>query len=129
MLAWLLTVNALVVGAFGLAGVIFPGPLFDAFGGRSDVGSQFVVQLFGAALLGEALIRFGMRRIGAGDLRTALVNASVVEYTVALAASLIAQTSGVTNTAGLAIVALYGLCALGYVYCRVVAPRAVGTAP
>lgn len=109
-----------VVGAFGLVGLLLPGPLFDAFGGTSDVGSQFVVQLFGAALLGEALIRFGMRRIPAGELRAALLNASVVEYAVALAASLIAQTTGVTNTAGIAIVALYAFFALGYAYARFV---------
>lgn len=121
MLAWLLLLNAVVVGAFGLVGVLLPGPLFDAFGGASDVGSQFVVQLFGAALLGEALIRFGMRRIPRGELRTALVNASVVEYAVALAAAFIAQATGVTNAAGVAIVALYGFFALAYGYARVTA--------
>lgn len=120
-LAWLLVANAIVVAAFGLVGVLLPGPLFDAFGGNSDVGSQFVVQLFGATLLGEALIRFGLRGIGAGDVRTALLNASCVEYAVALVASAIAQASGVTNTAGLAIVALYALFTLGYAYFRFVA--------
>ena len=48
-LAWLLVFNAVVVGSFGVIAVLFPGPLYDSFGGTSDVGSQFVVQLAGAA--------------------------------------------------------------------------------
>lgn len=118
----LLVVNAVVVGLFGLVATLFPGPLFDAFGGASDVGSQFVMRLFGAALLGECLLRYGMRSVAPGDMRTALVNASVVEYVFAGAAALLAQATGVTNTAGIAIVALYAFFAIGYAYLRFARP-------
>ncbi len=125
MLVWLLVANAVIVGLFGLVATLFPGPLFDAFGGVSDVGSQFVMRLFGAALIGECLLRYGMRSIGPGDLRVALVNASVVEYLFAATAAVLAQATGVTNTAGIALVVLYGIFALGYLYLRFVpAPSA-----
>lgn len=120
MLAWLLVANAVVVGLFGLTATLFPGPLFDAFGGVSDVGSQFVMRLFGAALIGECLVRYGMRSVAPGDIRTALVNASVVEYVFAATAAVLAQATGVTNTAGIALVVLYGVFALGYAYIRFV---------
>ena len=123
-LAWLLVVNATIVGLFGVVAVLFPGPLFDAFGGTSDVGSQFLVQLFGAALIGEAVLRFGMRDIAPGALRKALTSAILVEYVIAFAAALMAQMSGITNTAGWVIVAFPAFFALGYGYFRFLAPNA-----
>lgn len=122
-LAWLLIANAAISGIFGLIGVVFPGPLFDAFGGRSDVGSQFLVQLFGATLLGEALLRLGMRTVAPGEPRRALTSAAFVEYVIAFAVALMAQLSGVTNAAGWIIVALPAAFALGYGYFRFVAPN------
>ncbi len=123
-LAWLLLANAAVSGFVGLVGVLFPGPLFDLFGGRSDVGSQFLVRLFGAALVGEALLRGGMRDIPPGPTRTALTTAILVEYAISLAAALLAQFGGVTNAAGWAIVAPLAVFTLGYAYFRFVSPNA-----
>ncbi|HET7699921.1 MAG TPA: hypothetical protein VFM06_03525 [Candidatus Limnocylindria bacterium] len=117
-LAWLLVANAAVSGLFGLVAAVFPGPLFDAFGGTSDVGSQFVVQLFGAALIGEALLRLSLRDIAPGATRTALASACFVEYVIALYAAIAAQTSGVTNAGGYVLIAITGAFALGYGYVR-----------
>jgi len=123
-LSWLLVANAVVVGLFGVVAVVSPGPLYDLFGGTSDIGSQFLVQLFGATLVGEALVRGGMRRIPPGELRTALLSASFVEYVVALTAAALAQIGGVTNEAGFVIVGLYALFAIGYGYFRFASPSA-----
>lgn len=122
-LSWLLVANAVVSSFAGLIGVVFPGPLFDLFGGRSDVGSQFLVQLFGATLIGEALLRLGLRAVAPGEPRQALTSAAFVEYVIACAVALMAQLSGVTNAAGWIIVAFPGLFALGYGYFRFVAPN------
>lgn len=121
-LAWLLTANATVVGLFGVFAVVSPGPPYDLFGGTSDIGSRFLVQLFGATLLGEALVRGGMRGIPPGELRTALLGASFVEYVVGLAAAVLARIGGVTNEAGFVIVGLYALFAIGYGYFRFASP-------
>ncbi len=113
-LAWLLGLNAIGVAAFGVVAVLFPGPLFDAFGGRSDAGSQFVVQLFGAALFGEALLRIGLRNIEPGRTRDVLTSALLGEYLLMLVAALGAQLGGVTNEIGWVIVALLAAFALGF---------------
>jgi hypothetical protein len=117
-LAWLLTVNGLVSGLFGIVALLLPGPLYDSFGGTSDVGSQFVVQLFGAALVGEALLRLGLRNVEPGRTRNVLTSALLGEYLLALVAALQAQLGGVTNASGWAIVVLLALFALGYAYFR-----------
>lgn len=119
-LAWLLTANAVVVGSFGIVALLLPGPLFDAFGGTSDVGSQFVVQILGAALFGEALLRVFLRDVEPGRTRDVLTSALLGEYLLALVASVQAQLSGVTNEVGWVILALFGLFALGYAYFRFV---------
>lgn len=117
-LAWLLALNAVVVGLFGVVALLFPGPLYDSFGGTSDVGSQFVVELFGAALIGEALLRFGLMNIEPGRTRNVLTSALLGEYALALVAALQAQLGGVTSTAGWVIVAIPAFFALGYAYFR-----------
>lgn len=117
-LAWLLAVNGIVSGIFGAAAVLFPGPLFDSFGGTSDVGSQFVVQLFGAALVGEALLRLGLMNIEPGRTRDVMTSAFLGEYALASIAAVAAQLGGVLNATGWVIVALLLLFALGYAYFR-----------
>jgi hypothetical protein len=120
-LAWLLVLNAIVVGIYGVIAILFPGPLYDLFGGRSDVGSQFVTRLAGSALLGEAILRFALRDIAPGRERNALTTAAFVEYAVAAIAAIVAQTTGVTNAAGWSIVGLLAFFALGFGYYRFLA--------
>lgn len=119
-LAWLLAVNSVVSAAFGVVAVLFPGPLFDSFGGTSDLGSQLVVQILGAALMGEALLRGALRDIEPGRVRDVMTSAFMGEYALALVAALGAQLGGVTNAVGWVIVALFGVFAVGYAYFRFV---------
>jgi hypothetical protein len=121
-LAWLLVLNAAVVGIYGVIAVVFPGPLYDLFGGKSDVGSQFVTRLAGSALLGEAFLRVGLRGVPPGATRDVVTGAAFVEYAIGAIAAVLAQASGVTNQAGWMIVGLLGFFALGFAYFRFVAP-------
>lgn len=120
-LSWLLVANAFVVGLFGVVALLLPGPLYDSFGGTSDVGSQFVVQILGAALIGEALLRFFVRDIEPGRIRNVMTSAFLGEYLLAVVAAVQAQLGGVTNAIGWVIVALFSVFALGYAYFRFVA--------
>ena len=117
-LSWLLSGNAAISASFGIAALLFPGPLYDSFGGSSDVGGQFVVRLFGATLFGEALLRFFLRGVAPGPSRDVVTSAALGEYALATVATLEAQLGGVTNDTGWVLVAVSLLFAIGYAWFR-----------
>jgi hypothetical protein len=128
-LSWVLVANAIVVGLYGVVAVLAPGPLYDLYGGESDIGSRFLTQISGAALIGEAILRWGLRDVTPGRTRDVLMTALFVEYALALIASLMAQLGGVTNVLGWMIVGLVGAFALAYGYFRFVdRPRPAASA-
>jgi hypothetical protein len=112
----LFVVNAVIAGLFGLAFVFAPAQLLAQYGLAIDAGFGLVAQLFGAALIGYAILTWLVRKAGDSEARRAIVLALVISDGVAFVLALIAQLKGMVNSLGWSTVAIYLLLALGFAY-------------
>jgi len=112
----LFAVNAVIAGLFGLAFVFAPAQLLARYGLVVDAGFGLVAQLFGAALVGYAILTWLVRKVGDSEARRAIVLALFISDGVAFVLALIAQLKGLVNSLGWSTVAIYLLLALGFAY-------------
>ena len=112
----LFAVNAVIAGLFGLAFVFAPAQLLAQYGLAVDPGFGLVAQLFGAALIGYAILTWQVRKTADSDARRAIVLALFISNGVAFVLALMAQLKGVVNSLGWSTVAIYLLLALGFAY-------------
>jgi hypothetical protein len=115
-LGHLFAVNAVIAGLFGLAFIFAPAALLAQYGLDVDAGFALVAQLFGAALIGYAILTWMVRKAGDSDARRAIVFALFISDAVAGVLALIAQLQGLVNSLGWSTVAIYLLLALGFAY-------------
>ena len=90
--------------------------LLAIYGITVDAQFALVGQLFGAALLGYALLTWTARNAAPSDARGAIVLALFVSDAIAFVIALIAQLRNVVNQVGWSTVAIYLLLALGFGY-------------
>ena len=112
----LFVVNAVIAGLFGLAFVFAPARLLAQYGLVVDAGFGLVAQLFGAALVGYAILTWLVRKVGDSEARRAIVLALFISDGVAFVLALMAQLKGLVNSLGWSTVAIYLLLALGFAY-------------
>ena len=112
----LFAVNAVIAGLFGLAFIFAPARLLAQYGLAIDAGFGLVAQLFGAALIGYAILTWLVRKAAASEARKAIVLALVISDGVAFVLALMAQLKGLVNSLGWSTVAIYLLLALGFAY-------------
>jgi len=112
----LFAVNAVIAGLFGLAFVFAPARLLAQYGLVVDAGFGLVAQLFGAALLGYAILTWLVRKVGDSEARRAIVLALFISDGVAFVLALMAQLKGLVDSLGWSTVAIYLLLALGFAY-------------
>ena len=112
----LFAVNAVIAGLFGLAFVFAPAQLLAQYGLAVDAGFGLVAQLFGAALIGYAILTWQVRKTADSDARRAIVLALFISDGVAFVLALMAQLKGLVNSLGWSTVAIYLLLALGFAY-------------
>ena len=112
----LFVVNAVIAGLFGLAFVFAPAQLLAQYGLVVDAGFGLVAQLFGAALVGYAILTWLVRKAGDSEARRAIVLALFISDGVAFVLALMAQLKGLVNSLGWSTVAIYLLLALGFAY-------------
>jgi hypothetical protein len=112
----LFVVNAVIAGLFGLAFIAAPARVLAQYGLAVDAGFALVAQLFGAALIGYAILTWGVRAAGDSEARRAIVFALFIGDGVAFVVALIGQLRGVVNTLGWSTVAIYLLLAIGFAY-------------
>ena len=115
-LSALMTVNAVIAGLFGIAFVVVPARILAIYGITVDAQFALVGQLFGAALLGYALLTWTARNAAPSDARAAIVLALFVSNAIGFVIALIAQLRNVVNQVGWSTVAIYLLLALGFGY-------------
>ena len=118
----LLTIAAVVAVVFGLAFVLVTGPLLSFYGITLDKAGTLVAQLFGAALIGFAVLNWFARGVTDREARQAIVLANLASDTVGFVMALIGQLAGVANALGWSTVALYLLLALGFAYFQFMKP-------
>ena len=115
-LSTLMTVNAVVAGLFGLAFVVVPVRLLSVYGATGGSSLAYVAQLYGAALLGFALLTWSARNAGDSEARRAIVLALFVADAIGFVIALISQLRIGVNAIGWSTVAIYLLFALGFGY-------------
>ena len=112
----LFVANAVIAGLFGLALVLVPGQFLAQYGLAIDAGFGLVAQLFGAALIGYALLTWGARKAGDSEARRAIVFALFFADAVGFVLALMAQLRGVVNAVGWSTVIIYLALAIGFAY-------------
>ena len=118
----LFAVNSVIAGLFGLAFVFAPAQLLARYGLAVDAGFGLVAQLFGAALIGYAILTWLVRKAGDSEARRAIVLALFISDGVAFVLALMAQLKGHVNSLGWSTVAIYLLLALGFAYFQFAKP-------
>lgn len=112
----LLMVAAVIGAAFGVAFVVASGPLLAIYGITLDKAGTLVAQLFGALLIGVAVLNWFARNVTDPEARQAVVVGNLTGDVVGFVVILIGQLAGIANALGWANVAIYLLLALGFGY-------------
>lgn len=119
----LLVVAAIIAAVFGVAFVIASGSLLALYGVTLDKAGTLVAQLFGALLIGMAVINWFARNVTDPDARQAVVFGNLAGDAVGFVVILLGQLAGITNALGWSSVAIYLLLALGFAYIQFMQPR------
>jgi len=119
----LLLVAAVIAGVFGVAFVVASGPLLSVYGVTLDKAGTLVAQLFGASLIGVAVLNWLARNVTDPDARRAVVVANLTQDGVGFVVILIGQLAGIPNALGWSNVAIYLLLALAFGYVQFMQPR------
>ena len=115
-LSTLLLINAVVAAVFGVLFVLVPGPVLALYGVTPDQVSTYLAQIYGAELVGYAVLTYLARNAAASPLRNALVLSLFVGDAIGFVASLLAQLKGFANGLGWSSVLIYLLLAVGFGY-------------
>ena len=113
-----MAIVAVVAGLFGLGFVLIPGQVLSYYGAAPDAGINYMAQLFGAALLGFAIILWLCKDAEDSPERKAILLGLFVAEGVGFVVALITQLGGSINALGWSTVIIYLLAALGFGYFR-----------
>jgi hypothetical protein len=119
----LLVVAAVSAAVFGVAFVLASGPLLAVYGITLDKAGTLVAQLFGALLIGFAVLNWFARNVTDPEARQAVVFGNLAGDVVGFVVILIGQLAGITNALGWSNVAIYLLLTLGFAYVQFMQPR------
>ena len=108
----LLTVNAVVSMAFGVAFVLAPAEVLAFYGVTLTPGTAVVARLFGSALVGYAVVGWLARTVANSEALQAIVTGYFFGSTVGCVVALHGVLSGATNALGWSTLAIYGLFAV-----------------
>jgi len=125
----LLVVAAVIAAVFGVAFVVASGPLLSFYGVTLDKAGTLVAQLYGASLIGVAVLNWSARNVTDPDAQRAVVFANLAQDVVGFVVILIGQLAGIPNALGWSSVAIYLLLALGFGYVQFMRPRGTRVAP
>jgi hypothetical protein len=123
-LGTLMMVTTVVAGIFGIAFVLASGPLMSMYGATLNPAGTLIAQLFGAALIGYAVVNWFARNAKGDEALRAIVLANFVADTIGFIVSLLGQLSGAVNALGWSTVVIYLLLALGFAYFHFMKPSA-----
>jgi hypothetical protein len=121
-LSMLLTANAIIAGAFGLAFVVAPGRLLMQYGIALPVGGLLVARLFGASLIGYCILTWMARDAADSDARRAIVTTLFVADALGAVISIGGQLRGYANALGWSTVLIYLLLTAAFGYFQFAKP-------
>ncbi len=120
----LVVANALFALALGIGLAVSPASILLIFGITLSEAGLLVARLFGAALIGNAALMWLSRNVEESEARRVIVRALAIGFITGSVVAVPGQLSGVTNSAGWLIVAVYLFAALGYGYFGFIKPAA-----
>lgn len=113
-----MVIVAVVAGLFGLGFVFIPERLMSYYGAAPAASANYMAQLFGAALLGFAVILWLCKNAEDSPMRQAILLGLFVAEGVGFVIALKTQLGGAINALGWSTVIIYLLFALGFGYFR-----------
>ena len=119
----LLVVAAVIGAVFGVGFVVASGPVLAIYGITLDKAGTLVAQLFGALLIGLAVVNWFARNVTDPEAQRAVVLGNLVGDVVGFVVILIGQLAGIANAVGWSSIAIYLLLALGFAYVQFMQPR------
>jgi Na+-driven multidrug efflux pump len=120
----LMVINTVIAGLFGIAFVLIPGQVLSLYGVQPNPAINYIGELFGAALIGFAVLTWTARNAADSDARTAIVRALFIGDAVGFIVALIAQLGAVVNNLGWSTVIIYLFLAVGFGYFYFTKPSA-----
>ena len=121
-LSTLFTINAIVSAMFGLTFVFVPEIAMSFYGATLSPGGTLIARLFGAVLLGVAVLTWSARNAEESEARKAIVLSRFFCETTGFIVALLGQLAGAVNALGWSTVAIYLFFALGYGYFQFMKP-------
>jgi hypothetical protein len=118
----LMVINTVISAVFGIAFVLVPAQVLQLYGITADAPFKMVGQLFGAALIGFAVLTWSARSAADSVARRAIVLALFVGDGIGFIVALVGQLAGVVNALGWSTVIIYLLLAVGFGYIQFTQP-------
>ena len=109
----LLTINAILAFASGIACVLIPGQLLASYGIRLIPMGMVIYQFWGATLIGLGLLIWSTRKLEAPDFQKKIALSLFITNVISCALAFQGQFAG-ANALGWSIVAAYLLLVMGY---------------
>lgn len=119
----MLVIAAGVAAVFGVAFVVASGSLLSIYDITLDNEGTLIAQLFGAALIGFAVLNWFARDVTDPEAQRAVVLANLVGDAVGFVMITLGQLAGLANNLGWLNVAIYVLLLLGFAYVWFMKPR------
>jgi len=102
----LMTINAIVAIVFGVTFVIVPAQTYSLYDMTADEQMLLMGRLFGAALIGFAILTWMAKNATDSDARRAIVLALFISEGIGFVVALIGQLNNVVNAFGWSTVAI-----------------------
>jgi hypothetical protein len=112
----LMIINTIVAIVFGVTFVIVPAHIYSLYDITANEQLIYMGRLFGATLIGFALLTWLAKNATDSDARRAIVYALFTADCIGFVVALIGQIGNVVNALGWLTVAIYLLLALGFGY-------------
>ena len=112
----LMTVNAVIAFLFGVAFVLIPWQVYSFYAVEVNPQLNYMGQLFGAALIGYAILTWMAKGVTDSVARKAIILALFISEGIGFIVVFIGQLGNVVNAMGWSTVLIYLLLALGFGY-------------
>ena len=123
----LLTIQAVLLGAFGLGTLLIPSQLWGMYGITMGAGGIFFARFGGALVVGTALLSWLVRNAAESEARNAIVTVFFFDWAAHLIVFVLAQLDGTANALGWSNVALGVVGTLAWAYFRFMKPSPATT--
>lgn len=121
----IMIINAVVALIYGIAFVLVPVQVLSMYGVAGDAPVAFMSQLFGATLIGFAVLSWSARNAVDSDARRAIVLALFIAFAVGFMVALMGALEGFMNPLSWLTVVIYLFFASCFGYFQFVPPKSM----